>query len=131
MSSPFETTIDWEMAVACNSHENGSFAGQSDSFNFVRGDEELTLEGPDLEFIWAESPVQSQCHLLIECEVFECKQIREWVGNWCWDSCHISNNEFLKILMLLATKGYAPTTGSAELFSFYESILERASNAYE
>ena len=127
MNRPFEMTTGWQMAVACNSHENGSFAGQSDSFNFVRGDEELTLEGPDLEFIWVES-LGEQSHLLIDGEGFGCNRIREWVGNWCWDSCHIANNDFLKILILLATKGYAPTTGNAELFSFYESILERASN---
>ena len=131
MSSPFETT-DWQMAVACNSHENGSFAGKSDSFNFERGDEELTLEGPDLGFTWVESSEPNMpSHLLIDGEGFGCKRIREWVGNWCWDSCHIANNDFLKILMLLATKGFTPTMGNAELFSFYESILERASKANE
>ena len=124
-----QLTTDWQMAVACNSHENGSFAGQSDSFNFERGDEELTLEGPNLEFTWAESLEQS--HLWIEGESFKCKRIREWVGNWCWDSCQISNYDFLRILTLLATKGYGPTMGNVELFSFYESILERASNANE
>lgn len=121
---PFEMTTDWQMAVACNSHENGSFIGQTDSFNFERGNEELTLEGPSLEFIWCGSAEQRE--LLIEAESFDCKRICEWVGNWCWDSCHISNNDFLKILTLLATKGYSPTTGNTELFSFYKSISERA-----
>ena len=118
----------WKMSVACNSHENGSFTGQSGSFNFERDDEELTLEGPDVEFIWAESPgpiVPS--HLLIGGEIFECNRIREWVGNWCWDSCDIANNDFLRILVFLAARGYTPTIGSTELFSFYELIQERAS----
>ena len=123
-----QLATDWQMAVACNSHENGSFAGKSDSFNFVRGDEELTLEGPDLKFIWAGTPVRIH-RLWIEDESFKCKRVREWFGNWCWDSCYISNNDFLRILTLLATKGYGPTVGNTELFSFYESILERASNA--
>ena len=127
-----QLTTDWQMAVACNSHENGSFAGQSDSFNFVRGDEELTLEGPTVKFAWVESPEPTMpSHLLIACEAFKCKRIREWVGRWCWNSCRISNNDFLKILMFLATEGYTPTMGNAELFSFYKSISERASNANE
>jgi len=130
MNSPFETTTDWQMAVACNSHENGSFSGKSDSFNFVRGGEDLTLEGPDLDFIWVES-IEGQSQVLIDDEIFECNRIRKWVGNWCWDSCHISNYDFLRILTLLATKGYGPTMGNVELFSFYESISERASNANE
>ena len=119
----------WSLAFACNHHTNGQAQGFVENVrigigrgNFDFGTDfldshEIELYGDRVSFRWL-----TDTRFKLSRYGYSCRDMKEWVGNWCWDACLVSREVVLCVARVLKAKGWRPESGTEFMCRWWERL---------
>ena len=115
------------VSFACNDPKSGRFTGRFDAFELeVDGDRICLISFGDGISIKHSDHQLRVGHLRITYTHFT-----EWLGNWCWDGFHISNENAARILNYLRKHGFDAEDASGRFCDLWDAKKEIAASDLE
>jgi hypothetical protein len=110
------------VAICCNHHENGNFAGRCDSVTYDDLDLVSALKGA------CRFSLLSGNRFRLSRRVFSYVRSKEWFGNWCWDAFWMERREAHRLVAYLRQSGWGCEGGPARLCDWYDKPTSPTSN---
>ena len=114
------------LELACNQDNSGIFMGAFDALilNDRDGERLIEMDGPEIRLDYERPSTLTKCkfsRLLLGKLKINFFGMREWIGNWCWNSYSISEDNAVKVINYLLKHRWSPTEAGEDLYKKMET----------